>query len=940
MNKDFDFKDTLNLLQTGFPMRADLVIREPKRHAEWDEMDLYAKIQEQRKNNPTYILHDGPPYTNGDIHVGTAFNKILKDILVRYKSLRGFRTPFIPGWDCHGLPIEHKVSRDLEAQKKSLDAAGIRKACAEFSAMHRDRQRAQSKRLSLLADWKNEYETMDPHFEAGILRTFAGFVEQNYIYRSKKPVYWSIPCKTALAEGEVEYKDVTNSAVWVKFPLKNGKQFGAQYSAFVIIWTTTPWTLPANLAVALHPELSYVFVENGKESYLVAKDLVEAFVKDVKLEGYSVSNSFLGKTLENETTTHPFIDRTSPIVFADYVSADTGTGCVHTAPGHGLDDYFTGQKYKLETYCPLDDDGCYLNDGQVPAELVGVSVLVQNGKSAANEKVINILERNGSLLHKSIIHHSYPHCWRSKTPVIFRAMDQWFISLDNNNLRDKMIQSLSQVTWTPKSGENRMRGSLEARPDWCITRQRAWGTPMPIFYDADKKAYIDADVIRSLAEKIELTGTDVWFTQTAEELLEGIDIPADWKGKKLVPGTDTLDVWIDSGSSHIAVLKDSRRKELGLHWPADLYLEGSDQHRGWFQSSLWTAMVNEGRPPYKQVLTHGFIVDEDRQKISKSGEKPQTSDAYVGRFGADVMRLWVFSEDYQADVPLSEGILNQVTQVYRTIRNTLRFQIGNLYDFDATKNLVPSAELAPIDQWLLAELKALVAQVTEAYDNFTFHKAYQLLSRFITVTLSATYHDIIKDRLYVSAPDWQERRSAQTALYHTLHTVVRLLAPVLPFTADEAYGFAKSNFDALQDSVHLQEWPDLSALKISEKIVKDVTEILAFREIVLQTLEPLRQNKEIGQSSDAEICITGSPNDEKFALLKRYDNYLAEYFIVSRVLLELHVQSDSPISVKASAAGGVRCPRSWKWVPELVACPGYPDVSPRSRKALLDRPSS
>lgn len=938
MSQDFDFKDTLNLPQTAFPMRADLVIREPKRHAQWEELDLYTKIQENRKSCPTFILHDGPPYTNGDIHVGTAFNKILKDILIRYKSLRGLRTPFIPGWDCHGLPIEHKVSRDLEAQKKSLDAPGIRKACAEFSAMHRDRQRTQSKRLSLLADWKNEYQTMDPHFEAGILRTFAGFVEQDYIYRSKKPVYWSIPCKTALAEGEVEYKDITSPAVWVKFPFKNGKSFGAKHPAFVVIWTTTPWTLPANLAVALHAELSYVFVEQGSESYLVAQDLVESFVKDVGLENYSTSQPFLGKTLENESTEHPFIQRSSPIVLADYVSADTGTGCVHTAPGHGLDDYFTGQKYKLETYCPLDDDGCYLEDGQVPEALVGTSVLVQNGRSAANEKVIDILQKSGLLLHKVGIQHSYPHCWRSKTPVIFRAMDQWFIALNHNALREKMIGSLSGVTWTPKSGENRMRGSLESRPDWCITRQRAWGTPMPIFYDADKKAYLDAGVIRALAQKIETTGTDIWFTQTAEELLSGIDLPESWKGKQLFPGTDTLDVWIDSGSSHLAVLKDPKRTDL--QWPADLYLEGSDQHRGWFQSSLWTAMVNEGKPPYKQVLTHGFIVNEDRQKISKSGEKPQTSDGYVARFGADVMRLWVFSEDYQADVPLSEAILNQVTQVYRTIRNTLRFQIGNLYDFNADNHLISGDQLEPLDQWLLSELKILVAQVTEAYDNFTFHKAYQLLSRFITVTLSATYHDIIKDRLYVSAPQWKERRSAQTALYHTLHTITKLLAPVLPFTADEAYCFAKGNSDDLDDSIHLQEWPDLSRIQLNEVVVKEVAEILEFRETVLQTLEPLRQNKQIGQSSDAQICITGSPSDPKFALLKRYDNYLAEYFIVSRVSIETYAEPDASITLTASPAEGVRCPRSWKWVSELVPCPGYPDVSPRCQKALLDRPSS
>jgi isoleucyl-tRNA synthetase len=933
MSQDFDFKNTLNLPQTQFPMRADLVAREPKRQAQWESFGLYDKIQAKRKDSPTYILHDGPPYTNGDIHVGTAFNKILKDTLVRYKSLRGFRTPFIPGWDCHGLPIEHKVCRDLEAQKKSLDAPGIRKACAEFSAMHRDKQRNQSKRLSLLADWKHEYQTMDPHFEAGILRTFAGFVEGGYIYRSKKPVYWSIPCKTALAEGEVEYKDITSPAIFVKFPFANGKSFGATKPAFVVIWTTTPWTLPSNLAVAVHPELLYTFLETENESYLVAQELVASLVTQLKLETYTCTEPFQGKALQNAAAQHPFIDRKSPILLAEYVSSDAGTGCVHTAPGHGLDDYFAGQKYGLEAYSPLDDEGRYLSDGQVPESLVGLSVLSHNGKNAANEAVLSLLKGESHLLHQTAIQHAYPHCWRSKTPVIFRATDQWFIALDHNGLRGKMIESLSGVTWTPKSGENRMKGSLESRPDWCITRQRAWGTPMPIFYDDKGEAYMDADVIRALAQKIESTGTDVWFTQTAEELLAGIPLPEAWKGKALRPSTDTLDVWIDSGSSHLAVLKDPKRENLS--WPADLYLEGSDQHRGWFQSSLWTAMVNEGKPPYKQVLTHGFIVDEDRQKISKSGEKPQTADAYVGRFGADVMRLWAFSEDYQADVPLSEAILNQVTQVYRTIRNTLRFQLGNLYDFDAEKDLLPTDRLLPLDQWLIAQLKELVEQMTFSYENFTFHRAYQLLSRFITVTLSATYHDMIKDRLYVSAPHWEERRSAQTALYHTLHTLLKLLAPVLPFTADEAYCFAKADRDDLDDSIHLAEWPNLDALSVDASVALDIKNLLEIRESVLQSLEPLRQDKKIGQSSDAQIHIKGSPNDSKFVLLKRYEAFLAECFIVSSVLLD--AQPDTPLHIEATPATGVRCPRSWKWVPELVPCPGYPPVSPRSQKALLDR---
>ena len=929
--KPIDLKDTLNLPKTNFPMRADLVNREPITQSKWDAMGLYEKVQAHRAGCPAFVLHDGPPFTNGDIHVGTAFNKILKDTILRYKNLKGFRTPFIPGWDCHGLPIEHKVSRDLEAEKKTLDAAGIRKACAAFSAMHRDKQRAQSQRLGLLADWKHEYQTMAPAFEAGILRTFAAFVEGGYVYRSKKPVYWSIPCKTALAEGEVEYQDITSPALWVKFPIIEAAAFGLNTPAYVVIWTTTPWTLPANLAIALHPELTYVALQHEGQSYIVAEGLAATFIEATDLQGATPVKTFTGKSLEGTLTRHPFIERPSPIVLANYVSADTGTGCVHTAPGHGLDDYFTGNKYGLEVYSPINDEGCYINDGKVPSFLVGLSVLTTKGKNTANIAVIEHLKSTGLLLKHTPILHSYPHCWRSKTPVIFRAMDQWFISLDHNDLRQKMLGALGSVTWTPKTGENRMRGSLESRPDWCITRQRAWGTPMPIFYDEDGTAYLDGIVIRALADKIATTGTDIWFTQSAETLLEGIPLPESWKGKKLQPGTDTLDVWLDSGSSHIAVLKERQ----DLHWPADLYLEGSDQHRGWFQSSLWTAMVTEGQPPYRHVLTHGFITDEDRQKISKSGTKPQTASEYVKRFGADVLRLWVASEDYQADVPLSETILAQVTQVYRTIRNTLRFQLGNLYDFDPAQHTVAWEALLPLDQWALRETARLIEEVTTAYEAFALHRAYQALSRFVTVTLSAIYHDILKDRLYVAAPHWAERRSAQTALHTIFHVLVRLLSPTLVHTAEEAFGYAMGHEDNVEDSIHLQDWPSINPEWFDESIAEEVSQILVFREKVHAALEPLRQEKVIGQSSDAQIMITGSPDDLLFALLTRHSSSLVEFFIVSQV--RLNPVAGAALSIEAARAEGFRCPRSWKWVPALVPCPGYEAVSPRSKEALQSR---
>lgn len=927
-----DLKNTLNLPQTEFPMKANLVEKEPIRQNYWNQQSLYQKIQNKRQEAPTFVLHDGPPYTNGDIHIGTAFNKILKDILVRYKNLNGYRTPFIPGWDCHGLPIEHKVSRDLEAEKKSLDAIGIRKACAAFSAKHRDKQRTQSQRLGLLADWNHEYQTMDPRFEADILRTFAHFVDGGYVYRSKKPVYWSIPCKTALAEGEVEYQNITSPAIFVKFLLKNPETLSLVTSKkiYAVIWTTTPWTLPANLAIAVHPDLEYIALEANQEIYMIAKSLQNQFENELGLSNTHILKTFSGKTLENVITEHPFIERHSPIVLADYVTADTGTGCVHTAPGHGLDDYFTGKKYNLEPYSPINDDGQYIRDGQVPENLVGISVLSHNGKNAANQHIIKILEEKQALLKLTPLEHSYPHCWRSKTPVIFRAMDQWFISLDHNDLRNKMIHVLKTVTWTPKTGENRMKGSLESRPDWCISRQRAWGTPIPIFYDENREAYMDAEVIRQLADKIAQSGTDIWFTHTAEQLLEGIILPDNWKNKVLKPGTDTLDVWIDSGSSHFAVLKNNPN----LHWPADLYLEGSDQHRGWFQSSLWTAMAATGKPPYKQVLTHGFIVDEDRQKISKSSQKPQTADDYIKRFGADVIRLWVSSEDYQSDVPLSENILTQVTQTYRTIRNTLRFLIGNLYNFDYKRDKVKNKDLMPLEHWILKETQSLIIEVTKAYDAFAFHQAYQLLNKFITITLSATYHDILKDRLYVSAPDWAERRSAQTALYTILNVILKLLAPILVHTADEAYQYAHFQQDFGQNSIHLEDWPQASEIIFDEQIAQDMQLLIQLREKAHLAIEPLRQQKLIGQSSDAQLIFIGHENDSTFHLLKKYELFLPECFIVSAITLTSATETQS-LEIIAKKADGVRCPRSWKWVNELVDCPGYGLMSIRSKNALL-----
>ncbi len=910
-------------------MRGNLVNREPERLAHWSSLDLYQKIQEKNASGPLYVLHDGPPFTNGDVHIGTALNKILKDSILRYKSMRGYRTPYLPGWDCHGLPIEHKVSKEIRAAKKDLNAAELREECANFSEKYIGIQREQFKRLGVLADWEREYKTKNPGYEAEILRAFAGFIDKGLVYRSKKPVYWSIPCATALAEAEIEYQDHVSPSIWVKFQVKDAAAHGLPENTFFVIWTTTPWTLPANLAVAVHPELQYTEVKHGDETYIVALPLAESFIADCALEGATTGALHKGSDFEKAVTQHPFIDRPSPVVLADYVTTDAGTGCVHTAPGHGLEDYLSGLKYGLEIYCPIDDRGCYVDDGQVPAELVGITVLERNGKCPANDAVLEIIGGNGALLQRKNYQHQYPHCWRSKTPVVFRAMDQWFVSLDKDNMRADCLDGIGKVEWVPDWGENRIRGAVETRPDWCISRQRSWGVPIPAFYTEDGDALLDAKVVRAIADKVATSGTNIWFEQEAEELLKDIELPAEFAGKPLKKGTDTLDVWIDSGCSHLAVLKQTE----DLHWPADLYLEGSDQHRGWFQSSLWTSMVTQGQPPYQKIITHGFIVDEKGEKISKS-KGAMSSDGWVAKYGADIMRLWVSSQDFRGDIRLSENHFKLVTNTYRSIRNTFYFQLGNLYDFDPAKHAVPAGELDPLDQWALKQTADLIDNCTRAYEQSEFHRVYQLVDRFFGVTLSRIYHDILKDRLYTFGPDWKERRSSQTAIYHIFKALTRLLAPVLTFTCDEAYAYSQVDGDFAEGSIHLQDWPEIDPAFFDNAVVADIEALLDYRNTVNETLEGLRKEKTIGKSLDAALTIRGRESDETFARLQRHAAMLPELFIVSEVNLS---PCDDDLTLSAEHAQGVRCPRSWRWVPELVSAGEYGEVSPRDRDALLSR---
>ena len=925
MNQAEKLKDTLNLPQTDFPMRANAVEREPERLKHWDAVGAYTRMQSKNSGKEAFVLHDGPPFTNGDVHVGTALNKILKDTILRYKNSRGHRTPYFPGWDCHGLPIEHKVTKNLRKEKVDFDALSIRQACAEFSESFITTQRRQFQRLGVLADWEKEYRTKNSNYEAEILRTFSQFVEKDLVYRSKKPVYWSIPCKTALAEAEIEYQDHVSPSIFVRFRMK-----GVERESYVIIWTTTPWTLPANLAIAVHPREKYQELKIGELSYWVASSLAESVIKACQMEDVVRGKEILGEELVGSKTQHPFIDRESPILPADYVTTDAGTGCVHTAPGHGLDDYLTGVANGLEIYCPLDDNGCYLDDGQMPESLVGVSVLEKASGCPANREVLAILGENGSLLAIHEHNHQYPHCWRSKTPVVFRAMDQWFVALDRNGLRERSMEEVSKVSFTPDWGQNRIKGFLESRPDWCISRQRAWGVPIPVFYDENGEPFLDSDLIVFIAQKIEKHGSDCWFSMAEDELLSGFELPSKWKGKILKKGTDTLDVWIDSGCSHRAVL----RSEEELNWPADLYLEGSDQHRGWFQSSLWTAMVAFGHAPYRRILTHGFVVDGEGRKISKSDGKPQTADSFVKKYGADVLRLWVCSEDFRRDIPLSDEILGQVVRSYRTLRNTIRFQLGTLDDFSWEDNHVEISEMDIIDRWALAKSRQLIDEVTKAFESYEFHKVVQLINRYCSGVLSSTYHDIIKDRLYTLHPNDHKRRSTQTGVHMIFEALIRLIGPIMPFTADEAWSYHKSRKSSCADLLCLEDWPTLHTEGLGDEFVKDAELLLELKETKInEALESLRADKKIGQSLDAEIEIGIAMDDPLFEVTSRHSEALPELFIVSSVQIK-KLESGSPISISASHATGVRCPRSWRWVPALIEVEPWGEVSPRCAEVL------
>ncbi len=964
MSQKPDYKNTLNLPRTEFPMQANLVQREPQRLAQWDATDIYGQIQRARADAPAFVLHDGPPFANGDVHIGTALNKILKDLVLKSKSLRGFRTPYVPGWDCHGLPIEAKVTQEFRAAGRTdTDTATLRTACDVYARKYIDLQRSQFRRLGVFGDWTHPYLTLDKRYEADELRMFADIVAQGFVYRGKKPVYWSIPFKTALAEAEVEYRDHISQSVYVKFRLTG------EPNTFVLIWTTTPWTLPANLAVAFNPRFHYSYVFAAGDTYLLSNSLISAVATKCGWDNYQITRTVDPEELASLSYDHPFCERSGRLHPAEFVDNSTGTGFVHIAPGHGTDDYGLGRSLGLPVYCPVDDDGRLAHTGelpvdqQFPAVLLGKSVLEKNNRSEANEAVLALLETKAALVHREDYPHSYPHCWRSKTPIVFRAVDQWFIRIDHptggETFRQLALNTVATINWVPDWGQNRIKGAIESRPDWCISRQRTWGVPIPAFYDAQGEAILNANMVRRAADLIEQHGSNVWFERSAAELWE-ICRPADWKGPEATAkGHDTLDVWIDSGSSSRAVLM--RREELAHRvthpthatasptpllqnspgaWVADVYLEGSDQHRGWFQSSLLLSLAGNGTAPFKTVLTHGFMVKaskmdpKQKEKVSKSAqgtyEKPETAERYLQQFGADVIRLWVASQDFRGDIWVGDDRVEKVGETYRLIRNTLRYQLSNLFDFIPEQHAVRPTEMTGLDRWVLSEFARLEHSVAAAYERYEFHVVYQLISQFAAVQLSSVYHDVIKDRLYTDSPNSPRRRSTQTALHSILTQLCQMLAPMLAFTAEEAWEFIPGRPTS---SVHLSLW-EPGPSQGSESAPTQWDTLFALRERALPELEKARQAKTIGKSLDAVLHFDLLAPEA--AIAQTAPEELRELTNTSAVFVHA-AESEASAGVRVQGARELdwkKCERCWHWEPSTGWEPRHPGLCARCAGAV------
>ena len=861
------YKKTLNLPKTDFPMAAKLVKNEPKIREKWEKMDLYGKIREARRGRPKWILHDGPPYANGDIHVGTGQNKILKDIVVKFKTMQGFDSPYVPGWDCHGLPIERKVLVAAGDEAAKLPQSEIRKRCRDYAMKYVAIQREQFKKLGCLGDWERPYLTLDPSYEGSVCEVFEELVRRGHVYRRKMSIHWCMNDESALAEAELEYKELSSPSIWLRFPIATevGKVFGVDRKDIdILVWTTTPWTLPGNVATAVHPSLEYALVEANGRAGIVAASLAE------KLGYTTVLGKAKGSKLEKHEYFHPITDRKCPIVLAGYVTLEQGTGCVHTAPGHGRDDFFTGLKYDLPVVCPVDEAGRFTDEAPAYA---GKKVL------DANPAIVEDMRKKGILYQDETLRHSYPCCWRCKEPVIFRATEQWFINVDHRDARAAALKAIEKTRWVPAWGQNRIEAMVRERPDWCISRQRSWGVPIPAFYcDACNAVLLTAESVAAARTLIGTKGADAWFTTDAADILpKGTTCACG--GTAFRKESDIFDVWFESATSHRAV----SMKHPELKFPPELYLEGTDQHRGWFQVSLLASLLTTDKPPFEIVVTHGFLKSPEGVKISKSGLLISVDDI-AQTSGVELLRLWISSIDYSDDLPFSREILKAQAEPYKKIRNTFRYLLSNLSDFDPDQDRV--TELKRIDRWILGRLNKLITTVTHEFESFQFYRAFHKMQQFIVVELSALYVDIVKDRLYTRAAGSPERRSAQTALYEILSALVRMFAPILSHTAEEVWGYVRG---AKEASVHLAAWPEPG------KIDEPLAEVWPVRQQVMKALEEKRGAGEIGSSLQAEVTVPLEGDD------------LAEIFIVSSV------EKGDAVAVRKSPHP--KCPRCWKYVP-------------------------
>ncbi len=929
-----DYKTTLNLPDTRFPMKANLAAKEPEQLKAWEDMRLYETLRKTSGTKKKYILHDGPPYANGHIHMGTAMNKILKDIVVRSRQMSGFDAPYVPGWDCHGLPIEHNVDKELGPKKKEMSQTDFRRKCRAYAEKFVGIQREEFKRLGVMGEWENPYLTMAYEYEAVIARECCKFALNGGLYKSKKPIHWCPRCKTALAEAEIEYADESSPSIFVKFALKedigdvNPVLKGKPVS--LVIWTTTPWTIPANLGVCLHPEYVYAAVEVDSVNILIlAKDLVEKCMEIFGVSEYRILADLNASDLERKTCRHPLYDRDSLVVLGEHVTLDAGTGCVHTAPGHGREDYEVGLKYGLEVYSPVDENGRFIQS----VEGVAGDFIFD-----ANRTINEMLHEKGALLSESVMSHSYPHCWRCKKPVIFRATPQWFISMEKTGLREKALKEIDRVRWVPHWGRDRIFGMVENRPDWCISRQRAWGVPITVFYCREcEKIHMSQEIAGDIFELFKSNGADIWFEKTVKDLL-----PEGAKCKfcgstDLVKEDDILDVWFDSGVTHAGVL-ESRQY---LDWPADLYLEGSDQHRGWFHSSLLESVGTRGRAPYNAVLTHGYVVDAQGKKMSKSLGNVIAPEKVIKQYGAEILRLWVSASDYQDDVRISENTLKQMSDAYRRIRNTCRFMLGNLSDFDPSKDMVPYESLLEIDRFALHGLQELIRKCITAYDEYEFHVIYHSLFNFCTLDLSAFYLDVLKDRLYTSSRTSPARRSAQTVMYRILDSLVRIMAPVMIFTAEEIWKHMPKVADGTE-SVHLTQMPVFDKNLCDETLATTWEKILSVRREVTKALEVARAEKKIGHPLDAELTLWCS--DALADFLSPYGEELRSIFITSmaRIAEESQKVADAMetempgLAISVARSSAEKCQRCWVYDPTVGKDPAQPEICERCRTALSE----